>query len=376
MLDSTYNSKAGYWSLSGQIEDSGVVRQIPIASSPFVVGRRSGLGLSLPCQSVSKIHAELRLEADDLLVRDMSSTNGTFVNGNRIWHESSVHAGDLLQFGNVIFQAIGADYSPTPDTVTIETDAADSALAFVQFDMLMSNRAVIPYFQPIVELSSGRSTACEVLGRSRLFGVRTPAAMFQAAVRRHQAAELSRLLRAVGSQAGAQLPGRPNLYLNTHPSELQSADLIDSLRELRNDLPALEMTLEIHEAAVTEIRLIRELRAELRDLGIGLAYDDFGAGQSRLLELAAVVPDVLKFDMELIRGIDRAPDERLKVVESLVRMACELGATALAEGIETESESRTCERLGFVLGQGFHLGRPVPAKAYAGLATEANEPVV
>ncbi|MGD9634660.1 MAG: FHA domain-containing protein, partial [Pirellulales bacterium] len=283
MIETDHNSNTGYWSLSGQVEDTGVVRQIPISTSPFVVGRRSGLALSLPCQSVSKIHAELRLAANNLLVRDLSSTNGTYVNGNRIRQESPVHSGDLVQFGNVIFQTIGGDYAPTPDTVTIETDVEDSALAFVQFDKLMSSRAVIPFFQPIVELSSRESNACEVLGRSRLFGVRTPEAMFQAATRRQQAAELSRLLRAVGSQAGADLPGHPNIYLNTHPSELQSAELVDSLRELRSDLPDLQMTLEIHEAAVTEIRLIRELRAMLGELEISLAYDDFGAGQSRLL---------------------------------------------------------------------------------------------
>ncbi|MGE3241802.1 MAG: EAL domain-containing protein [Pirellulales bacterium] len=375
MIETDHNSNTGYWSLSGQVEDTGVVRQIPISTSPFVVGRRSGLALSLPCQSVSKIHAELRLAANNLLVRDLSSTNGTYVNGNRIRQESPVHSGDLVQFGNVIFQTIGGDYAPTPDTVTIETDVEDSALAFVQFDKLMSSRAVIPFFQPIVELSSRESNACEVLGRSRLFGVRTPEAMFQAATRRQQAAELSRLLRAVGSQAGADLPGHPNIYLNTHPSELQSAELVDSLRELRSDLPDLQMTLEIHEAAVTEIRLIRELRAMLGELEISLAYDDFGAGQSRLLELAVIVPDVLKFDMALIRGIDQAPAERHKVVESLVRMARELGATPLAEGIETESEARTCGQLGFELGQGFHLGRPVPAKQFAALVTPSPVPV-
>ena len=139
---------------------------------------------------------------DGLLVHDLSSTNGTFVNGIKIALESAVHSGDLLQFGNVIFQVIGASYTPTPDTVTIETDAADSALAFVQFDKLMSSRAVVPYFQAIVDLASRESTACEVLGRSRLFGVRTPEAMFQAATRRHQAAELSRLLRAVAHRRG------------------------------------------------------------------------------------------------------------------------------------------------------------------------------
>jgi EAL domain-containing protein (putative c-di-GMP-specific phosphodiesterase class I) len=301
----------------------------------------------------------------------MSSTNGTFVNGLKIAAEAAVQSGDLLQFGNVIFQVVGADGSACPDTGTIETDAADSALAMVQFEKLMNNRAVVPYFQPIVVLATQESTACEVLGRSRLFGVRTPQAMFLAATRRHQEAQLSRLLRAVGAQAGAALPGRPNLFLNTHPIELLTPGIIESLRELREDLPDLRMTLEVHEAAVTEINVIRELRLALRELDIGLAYDDFGAGQSRLIELAEVVPEILKFDMEFIRGIDLAPAERLKVVAALVRMSSELGAMPLAEGIETEGEAKTCAQLGFVLGQGYYFGRPAAARDYALRSTNA-----
>jgi EAL domain-containing protein (putative c-di-GMP-specific phosphodiesterase class I) len=375
MIETAANAEAVRWNLSGQIEESGAVRQIPIASSPFLVGRRSGLELSLPCQSVSKVHAELRLIEGGLRVRDLASTNGTFLNGVKIIAEAAVQSGDLLQLGNMIFQVIEADSSVTPDTLTIETDASKSALAMVQFDTLMNSRAVVPFFQPIVALASQESSACEVLGRSRLFGVRTPDAMFQAATRLHQESQLSRLLRAVGAQVGATLPDRPNLFLNTHPSELHEPGFVESLSELRDDLPDLRMTLEIHEAAVTEIRLIRELRAILRELDIGLAYDDFGAGQSRLLELADVVPDILKFDMEFVRGIHLAPAERLKMVATLVRMSSELGATPLAEGIETKGEAKTCEQLGFVLGQGFYFGRPVAARDYAALSTNAVGPV-
>jgi EAL domain-containing protein (putative c-di-GMP-specific phosphodiesterase class I) len=147
------------------------------------------------------------------------------------------------------------------------------------------------------------------------------------------------------------------------------------MRELREDLPDLRMTLEIHEAAVTDTHLIRDLYATLRELDVGLAYDDFGAGQSRLLELADVVPDYLKFDMEFIRSINLAPAERLKVVATLVRMASELGATPLAEGIETEGEAQTCEQLGFVLGQGYYFGRPAAARDYVGLSRNAVAPV-
>ncbi len=359
------HSNAVCWYLSGQIEETGTVRQIPISCSPFLVGRRTGLALSLPCQSVSKVHADLRLVGDGLCVRDLASTNGTFVNGIRIVDDADLQAGDLLQFGNVIFQVIGADSSIKPDTHTIQSDVSASALAMVQFDKLMSSRAVVPFFQPIVSLDTADSCACEVLGRSRLFGVKTPNAMFQAAARLHQEAQLSRLLRVVGAQSGATLPGSPNLFLNTHPSELQSPGLVEALRELREDLPYLRMTLEIHEAAVTEIGVIRALRNTLKDLDIGLAYDDFGAGQSRLLELAEVAPDYLKFDMKFIRGINLAPAERQKLLATLVRAATELNSVPLAEGIETEGEATTCQQLGFKLGQGYYFGRPAAARDYS-----------
>lgn len=361
------------WHLSGQIEETGVVRQIPVSCAPFLIGRRTGLALSLPCQSVSKIHAELSLSGDSLRVRDLSSTNGTFVNGLRIAEEATVQGGDLLQFGNVIFQVIGGESHVAPDTHTIQTDASESALAMVQFDKLMNSRAVVPFFQPIVSISNGEPVACEVLGRSRLFGVKTPNAMFQAAARLHQESQLSRLLRAVGAQSGSQIPGTPNLFLNTHPTELHSRELIQSLRELREDLPHLRLTLEIHEAAVTEISSIKELRAELRDLDIGLAYDDFGAGQSRLLELAEASPDYLKFDMKLIRGINLAPTERQRLLATLVRAAIDLNSVPLAEGIETEGEAKTCELLGFTLGQGYYFGRPAAARDYAAHYTGAEQ---
>ena len=87
------------------------------------------------------------------------------------------------------------------------------------------------------------------------------------------------------------------------------------------------------------------------------------------------MPDILKFDMEFIRGIHLVPADRLKVVATLVRMSSELGATPLAEGIETEGEAKTCEQLGFALGQGFYFGRPVAAREYAAWSANAVGPV-
>jgi EAL domain-containing protein (putative c-di-GMP-specific phosphodiesterase class I) len=89
---------------------------------------------------------------------------------------------------------------------------------------------------------------------------------------------------------------------------------------------------------------------------MSLAYDDFGAGQARLLELSEAPPDFLKLSMRLIHGIDQAPSSRHRVLRSLVALARDLGTKTIAEGIETPGEAAVCADLGFDLAQGYHFG--------------------
>jgi EAL domain-containing protein (putative c-di-GMP-specific phosphodiesterase class I) len=185
--------------------------------------------------------------------------------------------------------------------------------------------------------------------------------MFSAAAAMEQEAELSRICRweAVACAAGFVDP--PPLFLNTHPAELADlADLYRSLVELRTKYPDKPLVLEIHEAAVTSPRVVRELRARLDDLDMRLAYDDFGAGQARLLELAEVSPDYLKFDMDLTRGISVSTFAKQHILGSLVQIARDLGIATVAEGVETAEEQEACLQLGFELGQGFYFGKPAP----------------
>ena len=100
---------------------------------------------------------------------------------------------------------------------------------------------------------------------------------------------------------------------------------------------------------------------KLTDLDIGLAYDDFGTGQARLLELAEVPPDYLKFAMDFIRGIDQAPPSKRRLLSALVAVARDLEAQPIAEGIETEAEAEVCVAVGFTLAQGYYYGMPLAA---------------
>lgn len=96
----------------------------------------------------------------------------------------------------------------------------------------------------------------------------------------------------------------------------------------------------------------------LAGMNVQFAYDDFGAGQARLLELAEVPPHFVKFDMGLIRSIDSASSKKQQLVSQLVRLVHDLGSTALAEGVETRDEAICCAQMNFDLIQGYWTGRP------------------
>ena len=269
--------------------------------------------------------------------------------------------GDLLQFANAVYR-VGYVRQDAPKTV--EQGITSWANSLLLFDELISKRAVIPFFQPIIDLRTNQRFGFEVLARSALEGLSTPYAMFQVADRLNQNSTLSEMMREKGLSTALQSEFAESVYfLNTHPSEVVTDRLCNSLRELRREFPEVSIMLEIHEAAIVDPKSILALRDLLNELDIFLSYDDFGAGQGRLVELGEAPPDVLKFDMGMIRDIDKAPRSKQELISSLVRLANDLGCNPLAEGVETKEESVVCQQMGFCYGQGYFYGRPAPFEA-------------
>ncbi|WP_417732640.1 EAL domain-containing protein [Rosistilla oblonga] len=356
------------WFLSGPTRPGDVSRYIPVEEEPFVVGRKPNVNLTLGYNTVSSAHASLWTEEGQLWLQDLGSTNGTFVNGQRISQPVRLGEEDLVHFAEALFrirrQSIGASTSGT-----IPQNVCDQALALVQFDRLMSERLVVPHFQPIVRMSDNEMLGFEILGRGRVFGLESVGAMFEAASQLNLEVDLSQMLRWEGVRVGRSLPQCPVLFVNTHPAELANDGLETSLELLRDMAGSTRLVLEIHESAVTNPELLCQLQAKLQALGIGLAYDDFGSGQARLSELVQARPEFVKFDMSLIRDIDTASPERQRMLEALVKMVRDLDIQALAEGIESKAEAEFCMKVGFDLAQGFYYGRPVPIEA----ATDRSE---
>ena len=135
--------------------------------------------MSLACNTVSNTHAEIAEADNALILHDLGSTNGTYLNGRRVTAPAPLHEDDLVQFANMAFRV--RKQAAVDNPVTVHEDACDRALALVQFDKLMAEHAVTPFFQPIVLMSNREVVGYEVLARSRLFGLEMPKEMFHMA---------------------------------------------------------------------------------------------------------------------------------------------------------------------------------------------------
>ncbi|MFC1452408.1 EAL domain-containing protein [Verrucomicrobiota bacterium] len=359
--------KAKSWCLEGYALNSTKLVRFPISVSPFLIGRSRSCELSLHAPMISSKHAEINVSADGLRIRDLGSTNGTFVNRKRVSQDEGLREGDIVHFANLEFRLLCEEY----DEVATEDSQAYVTMLSVgdlpqrlpaglrQFREMLEAQAVTTKFQPIVTVKQRTFVGYEILGRGNYPGLpASPKTLFELAASDDREPELSRLFRDKGLELAQRIPGHPQLFLNTAPIECGRPGLIESLKDLRETYPKSPLVLEIHEGAVTDLEQMRRIRDQISEIDIGLAYDDFGSGQARLLELVEVTPDVLKFDISMIRDIHLAPAPKQQLLGTLVKMAADMGTKPLAEGIETAEEAEVCAELGFKLAQGYYYGKP------------------
>lgn len=102
---------------------------------------------------------------------------------------------------------------------------------------------------------------------------------------------------------------------------------------------------------------VANIIAEYKRMGFTTAIDDFGAGYAGLGLLARFQPDLIKIDMELLRGVDTSP-ARQAIVAGIVAMGRALDIAVLAEGVETAAELATLKAAGIDLFQGYYFARP------------------
>ncbi|MBL8286774.1 MAG: EAL domain-containing protein [Rubrivivax sp.] len=358
------------WFLEGVAADgSHTVHEIAVL--PYRIGRDAGNELALQAPGMSRQHAVLTAGDDGrLLLTDLGSTNGSYVNRVRLAAARVLEENDVVHFGNAEFRLglLGETTGLTTsggDRTMIAPAGAVLSGHFVphekQLRELLSGTGLGGAVQPIVRARGGELFALELLGRSSHPELpASPVHLFALAARMGREAELSTAFREHGVRTVARLAPGSTLFVNTHPQETFDPAFLEALSKLPHEGLDVDLVIEVHETAVMEVERMRELAARLAELKIRFAYDDFGAGQARLNELAEVPAHFVKFDFGLVHGLNEASVAKQKLVADLVRMVKELGSMALAEGVETEAEAEVCRQMGFDLLQGYLTGRPQP----------------
>ncbi|EIC23488.1 EAL domain-containing protein [Thiorhodovibrio frisius] len=353
------------WYLEGYVGESKRLRRVHLYQFPFQVGRHQQCELTLDSTEVSRRHAELDMAEDQLLLRDLGSTNGSFINHQRIDKEQALLAGDVIHFADQEYRLIekAPDNEHLFDRTNVRVGSLPANLprGAREFQILLLKGAVTAAFQPIVD-ANGNPFAHEMLGRGATEDLPTaPLPLFQIAESLEQEVHLSEMFRQKGLEIAHRQHPNGLFFFNIHPRELADPErLLRCVESIRTHFPALRLVFEMHEAAVTKPALIRRIRDDLQAMNVGLAYDDFGAGQARLIELTEVPPDYVKFDIALVRDIDSAPEAKRQMLDMFQRFLLDMGIATLAEGVETAAEFQVLHDLGVQYYQGYYFGKPSP----------------
>lgn len=213
-------------------------------------------------------------------------------------------------------------------------------------------------YQPIVDAKTLQPRAFEALCRPAHAAFPGPYQLFQVAERAGRIAELGRATRRIATQVVDDLPADTLLFLNLHPRELNRA-LEEELTSLFAG-KARSIVLEVTESAeLPDTDFHKGLIRRLKEFGFRVALDDLGAGYAGLNSLSSLEPDIVKLDMELVRGIHE--DRRsARLVRHIIDFADEEGILVVAEGVETAEEAKAAIGLGCHLLQGYFFAKPGP----------------
>ena len=130
-------------------------------------------------------------------------------------------------------------------------------------------------------------------------------------------------------------------------------------------LPPQQLWIELVETSIVQQgEAVHDNLRELRDLGVRIALDDFGAGATSLSYFRSLPLDAVKLDRAFVRDLNRGSEDRA-VVAALVSLAEEMDLMVVAEGVESEDQLAQLRELGCDYAQGFWFARPSPPEKIA-----------
>ena len=280
---------------------------------------------------------------------------------------SGVSADTLLKNADMALYRAKADGRGTFCFFRDEMAQVVEARRILELDLrkALANEEFELFYQPLVNLKSGKISTCEALLRWNhpLRGTVSPIDIIPVAEDMGLIVDLGRWILRKACQECRQWPDAVSVAVNFSPQQFHQRDLLSEVRYALDvsGLPAHRLEIEITESSLLRnTQVTNELLAQLRELGVRISLDDFGTGYSSLSYLHNFPLQKVKIDRSFLEGIDT--DRPLRLLRGVARLSADLGMSVVVEGIETNEQLELINADGTVSeAQGYLFSRPVPA---------------
>jgi EAL domain-containing protein (putative c-di-GMP-specific phosphodiesterase class I) len=224
---------------------------------------------------------------------------------------------------------------------------------------------IIAYYQPQIDVASGRVVAVETLSRwlHPQFGMQSPMVFIPLAEEFGYIDELGDFMLSEACQLADDFCERGmgiEVSVNVSAVQLASPAFFQHLEETLSDLqlPPGSITLEITESRFIANRpQVAKRLSHMRDLGVGVSIDDFGVGYSQVEQVLALPVNELKIDRMIVQEQTATNGALLATIVRLVR---DRGLRTVAEGVQTEAQLQRVRDLNCDRAQGYLIGMPMP----------------
>ena len=264
---------------------------------------------------------------------------------------------------------------------TVATAITTRFNAIRDVTLALAENRIVPFYQPVVDLETGRFVGAEALCRIRRPDGSHASAVefFEAMHDAHIASEItSRMLdQMVPDLIGWRREGIDigHIAINVTAADFQAGVLKERLLRFtdRAGLAPQKVIVEVTETVYLEQRAesIRNAIVDLRALGFKIALDDFGTGYAALSHLLKVKVDIIKIDRSFTKLMQN-DNGAAAIVEGMVGIARRMDIDVIAEGVETSMDAALLKEMGCKLAQGYLYSKAVDAQTYAMLSLPAN----
>ncbi|MCK1383772.1 EAL domain-containing protein [Bradyrhizobium sp. 21] len=278
-----------------------------------------------------------------------------------------ISADTLLKNADMALYRAKADGRGTFCFFRDEMAATVEARRILELDLrkALANEEFELFYQPLVNLKSGKITTCEALLRWNhpVRGTVSPVDIIPVAEDMGLIVDLGRWILRRACMECMKWPDGVSVAVNFSPQQFHQRDVLSEIRYALevSGLPAHRLEIEITESSLLRnTQLTHDILSQLHALGVRISLDDFGTGYSSLSYLHNFPMQKVKIDRSFLEGIDT--DRPLTLLRGVARLSADLGMAVVVEGIETNEQLELISADGTVSeAQGYLFSRPVPA---------------